>query len=69
MSLVPKYDRLLGAVRELDNLFPVSGITLTDSNGVQWILTIDTTGHLVTTLATNNAGTAMGLLLVITYPS
>lgn len=50
MSLIPKYDRLLGAVRELDNTFPASGITLTDANGQTWTLTIDTTGHLVTTI-------------------
>lgn len=44
---IPKYDRILDDLREKDT--EATTLTLTDSNGVQWTVTVDATGHLVTT--------------------
>lgn len=49
------------------NIFGQNGIVLTDSNGVQWRVTVDTTGHLVTTQLATAAGTPIGLLLALTH--
>lgn len=41
------------------------GIVLKDANGVQWRVTVDTTGALVT--SQTQVGMSMGLLLALTY--
>ncbi len=42
-------------------------IYLTDSNGVRWQVSVDTSGNLVTTQYGLGAGFPMGLLLALTY--
>jgi hypothetical protein len=42
---------------------------MTDSDGVLWIGTVNTSGVLSFALASNNAGMPMGLLLALTYSS
>lgn len=45
-------------------------IILTDSNGVDWELTVNTSGTLVTTqVVTTDQGKPYGLLLALTQPS
>lgn len=71
-----KYDKRLGAYRDSDGIsagdalpsnliFDSGGFFLTDSAGIRWRVTVDTTGHLVTTLST---GSPYGLLLALTQP-
>lgn len=67
MSLTPYYDKLLGTIREKDTA--ATSLILTDSNGVQWIVTVDTAGHLITTQVSTTAGTPIGLLLSLTHSS
>ena len=44
--------------------FDIFGIILTDSNGAQWRLTVNTDGSLQTSIITS--GTPIGLLLALT---
>lgn len=59
MAIVPKYDSLLDEIREkdlgygtVDNPFPSTGFYMYDTTGALWLVTIDATGHLITTAVT-----------------
>lgn len=65
------YDKLLGTelLHTHDGMI-VNSIILVDSNGVQWELTVDTDGALITTpLNQIQSGNPVGLLLSLTYPA
>lgn len=51
----------------IEDHFGLSGIFITDADGVEWQVTVDTSGNLVTTRVATTAGTPMGLLLALTY--
>lgn len=59
------YDKLLGQVL----LHVHDPLYLRDSNGIYWLITVDTAGALVITQQTAPAtlGTPIGLLLCLTY--
>lgn len=62
-----RYINATGDVMSGDLIFNSDsiGIILRDSNGIQWRVTVDTTGALVT--SQTQAGQSIGLLLALTY--
>lgn len=65
-ALDDRYVNVLGDTMSGDLIFvdATKGIILRDTNGVQWRVTVDTTGALVTTQS--YAGMGTGLLLALT---
>lgn len=62
-----RYVNVAGDSMSGDLIFssPTIGIILRDTNGIQWRVTVDTTGALVT--SQTRTGQSMGLLLALTY--
>lgn len=56
-----RYLKLTGGTMTGDEIFPANGYIMTDSGGVQWRVTVDTTGHLVTTKITAGASVWLSL--------
>lgn len=55
------YVKKAGDTMQGDLIFPVNGFIMTDANNIQWRVTIDTTGHLVTSPLTTGTGGWLGL--------
>lgn len=63
------YVHLAGDKITGDLTFPVNGYIMIDSNSASWRVTVDTSGHLVTTKIVSGIGSPIGLLMSITYSS